>query len=226
MVDSMPAILLSTLNARYFHSALGLRYLFANLVELQAKADIREFIISQRPLDIAEALLAEQPRIVGFGVYVWNVAETTQVVALLKRIRPELIVILGGPEVSHEWQEQSIVKRADYLITGQADWAFPQLCRRLLNDDPPAGRILAAEPPPLDRLTLPYRFYNDLAAPAYPRSPARRFDRWAAGRGFGQLRRRLQPVDRPRPARNPGRHPQAVARHPYRPAHRRLRSAL
>ncbi|MFO7640448.1 MAG: DUF4080 domain-containing protein [Candidatus Competibacteraceae bacterium] len=157
----MPAILLSTLNARYFHSALGLRYLFANLDELQAVAAIREFIITQRPLDIAEALLAEQPRIVGFGVYVWNVAETTQVVALLKRIRPELIVILGGPEVSHEWEEQSIGKRADYLITGQADWAFPQLCRRLLNDDPPAGRILAAEPPPLDQLTLPYRFYSD-----------------------------------------------------------------
>ena len=157
----MPAILLSTLNARYFHSAFGLRYLFANLGALQADAALREFIITQRPLDIAEALLAEQPRIVGFGVYIWNVAETAQVVALLKTVRPELIIVLGGPEISHEWREQSIVEWADYVITGPADFAFAQLCRRLLNDDPPAGKIIAAEPPPLDQLALPYRFYTD-----------------------------------------------------------------
>ncbi len=157
----MPAILLSTLNARYFHFSLGLRYLLANLGELQADTAIREFIITQRPLDIAEALLAEQPRIVGFGVYVWNATETTQVVALLKRVRPDLIIVLGGPEVSYEWEEQPIVKLADYLIAGPADLAFPHLCRRLLNDDPPAGRIIVAELPPLSELTLPYRFYSD-----------------------------------------------------------------
>jgi hypothetical protein len=157
----MSAILLSTLNARYFHSSLGLRYLYANLGELQAETAIREFIITQRPLDIAETLLTAEPRIVGFGVYVWNVAETTQVVALLKRVRPDLLVVLGGPEVSHEWEEQPIVKLADYLITGPADLAFAQLCRRILADDRPAGKIIAAEPPPLDRLTLPYRFYTD-----------------------------------------------------------------
>jgi hypothetical protein len=157
----MPSILLSTLNARYFHSSLGLRYLYANLGESRANAAIREFIINQRPLDIAEALLAEQPRIIGFGVYIWNVAETTQVVALLKRVRPDLVIVLGGPEVSYEWEEQPIVELADYVITGPADLAFAQLCRRLLNDDPPAEQIIAAEPPPLDQLTLPYPFYTD-----------------------------------------------------------------
>ena len=157
----MAAILLSTLNARYFHSSLGLRYLLANLGELQADAAIREFIITQRPLDIAEALLAEQPRIVGFGVYIWNVVETTQVVALLKRVRPDLVIVLGGPEVSHEWEEQPIVAIADYLIMGQADLAFAQLCWRLLNDDSPPEKIIAAEPPPLDQLALPYPFYTD-----------------------------------------------------------------
>ena len=54
----MPSILLSTLNARYFHSAFGLRYLLANMGDLQAETAIQEFIITQRPLDIAEAILA------------------------------------------------------------------------------------------------------------------------------------------------------------------------
>lgn len=157
----MPSILLSTLNARYFHSSFGLRYLLANLDELQPDTAIREFIITQRSLDIAEALLAEQPRIVGFGVYIWNVAETTQVVALLKRVRPDLIIVLGGPEVSHEWEEQPLFQLADALITGPADLAFAQLCRRLLADDPPVEKVIAAATPPLDQLALPYRLYTD-----------------------------------------------------------------
>ncbi|HRF44566.1 MAG TPA: radical SAM protein [Candidatus Competibacteraceae bacterium] len=157
----MSSILLSTLNARYFHSSLGLRYLYANLGELQADAAIREFIITQRPLDIIEALLAEQPRIIGFGVYIWNVVETTQVVALLKKVRPEVQIVLGGPEVSHEWEQQRIVTLADYLIAGQADLAFVQLCRRLLADDPPDGKVMTPESPPLSCLASPYPFYCD-----------------------------------------------------------------
>ncbi len=157
----MPAILLSTLNARYFHSALGLRYLLANMGELQGDTAIREFIINQRPLDIAESLLAEQPRIIGFGVYIWNVTETTQVIALLKQVQPDLIIVLGGPEVSHEWENQPIVALADYLITGPADLAFTTLCQLVLADTPPAAKIIVAESPALDQLRLPYRLYTD-----------------------------------------------------------------
>lgn len=157
----MPAILLSTLNARYFHSALGLRYLLANMGELQADTAIQEFIITQRPLDIAETLLAAEPRIIGFGVYIWNVMETTQVVALLKQVRPDLTIVLGGPEVSYEWETQTIVELADYLITGPADFAFAQLCRQLLNGDRPTAKISVAEWPPLDQITLPYPLYTD-----------------------------------------------------------------
>ena len=157
----MPAILLSTLNARYFHSSLGLRYLLANLGEHQMDAAIREFIIDQRPLDIVEALLAEQPRLIGFGVYIWNVVETTQVVALLKRVRPELLVVLGGPEVSHEWHQQPIVELADYLITGPGDLAFADLCQKISAGNPPAEKHIVADHPSLDRLQLPYRLYND-----------------------------------------------------------------
>ena len=157
----MPAIILSTLNARYFHSSFGLRYLFANLGELQSQAAIREFIINQRPLDITESLLAEQPRIIGFGVYLWNVAEISQIVALIKKVQPNILIVLGGPEVSHEWDDQPVVKIADYLITGQADLAFAQLCRQYLNGNPPAAKVITAEPPLLDLLASPYRFYNE-----------------------------------------------------------------
>src|SRR4029434_8428037 len=92
----MPDIVLATLNAKYIHAAFGLRYLLANLGELQPRAALVEFDINQRPLDIAEVLLARQPRIIGFGVYIWNVAETTEVIADLKRLRPDVLTVFGG----------------------------------------------------------------------------------------------------------------------------------
>jgi radical SAM superfamily enzyme YgiQ (UPF0313 family) len=156
----MPEIVLATLNARYIHCAFGLRYLLANLGPLREQATLAEFDINQRPLEIVEALLAREPRIVGFGVYIWNVAQTTEVVALLKRLRPDAIIILGGPEVSYETDEQEIVRLADHVITGEADRAFAEVCTALL-----AGgslpKIIPAELPTLDRLALPYDLYTD-----------------------------------------------------------------
>src|SRR4051812_38463389 len=105
----MTDVVLSTLNAKYIHASFGLRYLLANLGDLQSRASLLEFDINQRPLDIAEVLLAQSPRILGLGIYIWNVTESTKLVAALKRIRPDLIVILGGPEVSFETDQQEII---------------------------------------------------------------------------------------------------------------------
>src|SRR5689334_14797741 len=115
----MSDIILTTLNAKYSHASFGLRYLMANLGELTARATMLEFDINQRPVDIVEAILARSPKIVGLGVYIWNVTPTTEIVAMLKRIAPDVIVIVGGPEVSHEIEEQAICRMADYVITDE-----------------------------------------------------------------------------------------------------------
>ena len=66
--------------------------------ELRSATRLCEFTIQQPTLEIVADILSHDPRIVGFGVYIWNVAETTRVVADLKRLRPDIIVVLGGPE--------------------------------------------------------------------------------------------------------------------------------
>ena len=157
----MPSILLTTLNARYIHSSLGLRYLHAHMAELHQDTAIREFTIHQRPADVAEALLNEAPRIIGLSVYVWNAQESAELVTILKTIAPEVWVVLGGPEVSHEWEQQAIVTEADYLITGQADLAFAALCRQLLDGKIPDERIIHAATPHPAELQLPYDLYSD-----------------------------------------------------------------
>ncbi len=178
----MSDIVLTTLNAKFIHAAFGLRYLFANLGELQPRAVIAEFDINLRPLDIAEMLLAREAKIIGFGIYIWNVTETTEVITAIKRIRPEIKIILGGPEVSYETEGQKIVELADHVITGEADLKFAEVCRVLLKqslgDEVTSltsnsefknetthvvaySKIIAAELPDFSRIALPYDFYTE-----------------------------------------------------------------
>ena len=158
---AMPDIVLSTLNAKYVHAAFGLRYLMANLGDLRSRACIAEFDINQRPLDIAEALLERNPKVLGLGVYIWNVAETTEVIAAIKRVRPDILVVLGGPEVSYEVDQQRIIELADCLITGEADLKFAEVCRALLAGEKPASKVIPAELPQFTQLVLPYDLYDD-----------------------------------------------------------------
>ncbi len=160
-------ILLATLNAKYAHASFGLRYLMANLGDLRSRAALLEFDISQRPLDMVEAILAREPKVVGLGVYIWNVTQLTEVVASLKRVRPDLTVVLGGPEVSYETDQQEIARLADYVITGEADRAFADLCRQLLSGRRPLMRVIPAALPEFamaadgrEGLSLPYDLYT------------------------------------------------------------------
>ena len=162
---AMASIVLSTLNSRYSHAALGLRYLRANLGALRAASVIREFVVRTPAAAIVDALLTDQPRIVGFGVYIWNVLQTAEVIRQLKARAPAVIVVIGGPEVSHEVGEQEICRLADYVVTGWGDVTFARLAATLLDGPRPLMKVHAGEQAPLESLVLPYREYtaDDLA---------------------------------------------------------------
>ena len=157
----MTAIVLATINARYVHAAVGLRYLKANMGALFDDTEIVEFVLGVRPIDLVEAILKRAPRIVGLGVYIWNIEEMSKVVALMKRVAPEVIIVLGGPEVSYETDEQQIIANADYVITGWGDVSFAKLCADLMAGKTPTEKIIAGEQPPLEQIKLPYKLYTD-----------------------------------------------------------------
>lgn len=160
----MLRIVLATLNARYSHASFGLRYLLANLGPHRQLATLREFTIEQPPLTIVEQLLAEaqpgEPLLIGFGVYIWNITETTEVIALLRTIRPDLRIVIGGPEVSFEFEDTEIFRLCDHLIIGEGDVAFRELVGDLL-----AGKtrekVVRAALPDIAALRLPYDEYTD-----------------------------------------------------------------
>ena len=170
MPSTASSIVLATLNAKYIHASLGLRCLLANMdlhggEGLRAQTVLREFVIQQKPTQMVEELLALEPKVIGLGVYIWNVVETTQVVRLLKALRPDIKIVLGGPEVSFEVEQQEICRLADHVVTGWGDVSFPKLCRALLDGPQPLMKVIAGEQPPLAELAMPYREYTaqDLA---------------------------------------------------------------
>ena len=154
-------IILSTINGRYTHTALGLRWLYANLGDLCEQAAIREFTFRDAPLEIAEELLAEEPRILGFGVYIWNVGLLTRVVQAVKAVRPEVTVVVGGPEASHEYEGTELYARTDYLVRGEGEVAFARLAQAILAGTPPAAKTITGPALDLTGLVSPYEAYTD-----------------------------------------------------------------
>ncbi len=157
----MAEILLTTINTRYAHASLGLRYLHANLGALAARARIVEFVCGARTETMLERLLAERPRVIAIGVYIWNVVEATRLVAQLRRVAPQVRIVLGGPEVSHELDEQRICALADHVVTGPGEASFARLAAQLLDGPRPLAKVIAGEERDPATLEMPYPLYSD-----------------------------------------------------------------
>lgn len=156
----MSRIVIATLNAKFIHAALGLRYVYANMGPLRGITRMVEFEINQKPMEILDELMALQPRIIGLGVYVWNATLIGEIVALLKQAAPEITIVLGGPEVSFDPEMHPTARLADYVICGEGDLAFAVLCGQILAGQAPGGRVIHVPLPQLTDLQLPYQEYS------------------------------------------------------------------
>lgn len=156
----MNNIILTTLNARYYHSSIGLRYLFSNLKEFQESTEIIEFIINDSINDIAEKILSNKPKIIGISVYIWNASEVKLLVDIIKLVSPDTIVVLGGPEVSH-FPIRLDFSKADFIIQGEAEIEFYNLCKKIISNEQIENNIIKASPVDIEAIELPYNYYTE-----------------------------------------------------------------
>ena len=152
-------IILSTLNARYTHSSIGLRYLYANMEELQTDTKILEFSINEAIQTIAEKILDEEPDILGLGIYIWNAIQTQALIEVIKKVSPKTQIIIGGPEVSYEpfRVDFSLV---DFVLQGEGDTAFYKLCKEITDGTAPSDKIIKPVLADLGKIKLPYQYYT------------------------------------------------------------------
>ncbi|MCA1059407.1 B12-binding domain-containing radical SAM protein [Rossellomorea aquimaris] len=127
----MKKVVLSTLNAKYIHTNLAIRCLKA-YAEPEYEIELSEYTIKDPTLNIATDLFSKKPDIIGFSCYIWNIEETIKVIKILRKIMPEVTIILGGPEVTYDvpyWLER--LDEVDFIIIGEGEESFKQLLDQL-----------------------------------------------------------------------------------------------
>ncbi|MDR0628352.1 MAG: B12-binding domain-containing radical SAM protein, partial [Treponema sp.] len=140
----MIPILLATINAKWIHPSLGLRLLKANLGEYEDQAELREFALRQPLAEKTGPLLAAAPRIVGLSVSIWNHKATVELLEALDTawsagISPRPCIILGGPEAAYLKTPSPLISHADWVVRGEGEGVFRELCGLLLPLNPSPG---------------------------------------------------------------------------------------
>lgn len=168
-------IILAALNAKFIHSCLAVRAIQAYAHKEGIQADLMEFTINHQQDYIIQELFEEQPDLLGFSCYIWNIEIIKNLIRVLKRVLPNTIILLGGPEVSYD--SKNILREcpADIVIKGEGELTFSALCTAILNKssiENVAGitfrsdlRIIENPPRPLanlDDIPFPYDNLNDL----------------------------------------------------------------
>jgi hypothetical protein len=150
-----PSIILAAINAKWIHPSLALRLLKANLGDLAGACEILEFALRQPLAEKTGPILAARPRILGLSVSVWNHTASLELLEALDarwreaaarageppapgtpagramRPGPRPLVVLGGPEVSFLPEDAQIFRYADFVIRGEGELVFRDLCRSL-----------------------------------------------------------------------------------------------
>ena len=159
-------IVLVAINAKWIHPCYALRLLKANLGHLEHRCRILEFALRQRDSEKIDQILAANPRILGLSVSIWNHKATRDLLkALHEKWTDRPWIILGGPEVSWLPEEAEIFNYADYVIRGEGEGAFRELCERLLESKGgiPAlekAEFLSPPQPDISRIIPAYHLYT------------------------------------------------------------------
>lgn len=127
-------VVLSTLNAKFIHTSLALRCLKA-YSEHQFDIEIAEYTIKDPAMNIVSDLFSRNPDVIGFSCYIWNIEETITVVNMLRKIKPDIRIVLGGPEVSYDtqhWMER--LQDVDFIVMGEGEETFHHLLTEIEGD--------------------------------------------------------------------------------------------
>ena len=95
-------ILLAACNAKYIHSNLAVYNLKSCSGEYSSRVVVKEYTINQIRDDILKDIYLEQPDVVCFSCYIWNISFVRELVPDLKKILPQVEFWAGGPEVSYD----------------------------------------------------------------------------------------------------------------------------
>lgn len=157
----MMKVLITTLNSKFIHSSLSIRYLKSYVKNEFSDIEIQEYTINQNIDYIVRDIFKKNADVVAFSCYIWNIEHILQISEALKLVNPNIKIILGGPEVSFDGEE--LIKNnhfIDFIIYGEGEETFKELLINLKNKDgdyknikglifQEEGKIYVTDPRPL-----------------------------------------------------------------------------
>lgn len=170
-------ILLTTLNSKYIHSALSLKYIYNNIVDINdISVNVKEYTINENLQDIFADILSDTYDLIAFSCYIWNIEYIIKLCNDIKIANEDVKILLGGPEVSYESYEFMLRhKFADFIIRDEGEVIFRKFVKSYIQDknfsNIPSflyrenGKIIENEyEPPIDNLALirgAYDIFNE-----------------------------------------------------------------
>ena len=135
-------VTLVAINAKHFHKSLAPWCLKARMEEqvFDANVKIIETDINTHVDEILHEILCTMPDIVGFSCYIWNIDHVVRLGNLLKKLRPDIKIILGGPEVSFE-EHAKRYPFCDCIVRGVGEDAFCDVVWHIQNNVSHDGEI-------------------------------------------------------------------------------------
>jgi radical SAM superfamily enzyme YgiQ (UPF0313 family) len=153
-------VVLAAFNARYAHASGALRALAANWTG-ERPLVLVEGTLEDDPVRFAGRLLAHRPALVAFSVHLWSLRQTEHTVRVLRRVRPDLPLVAGGPEICAPDDAPPLAGLVDVVVRGEADLAFPGLCEDVIAGLHERGAVVACPPPDLADVRLPVDAFTD-----------------------------------------------------------------
>lgn len=129
-------ILLTTLNSKFIHTNLAIRYLNQMVKDIEdIDVDIREYTINNELDFILKDIYANNYDVILFSTYIWNVNDIVKICNNLKKVNKNVKIALGGPEVTYD-SEESMKKYdfVDYILYGEGELVFREFVKSLKGD--------------------------------------------------------------------------------------------
>lgn len=124
-------VICTTLNAKYIHTNLAIRYLKA-YAKPEFDIEMVEYTIKDPNINIVTDLIKRNPDLIGFSCYIWNIEDTVKIIKMIKKINPAIKIVFGGPEVTYDtafWLNE--VPEIDFIISGEGEKPFKDLLLEL-----------------------------------------------------------------------------------------------
>ena len=125
-------VVLSAINSKYIHTGLGLRYVGEYAKAQGHEVTLIEETINTPILAVLEKIMAVPAQVYGFSVHIWNKPFVFKLIRMLRKLRPQAAIVIGGPEVAFDAERIfAELPQADYIVQGEGELVFSELLQYL-----------------------------------------------------------------------------------------------